>query len=328
MSSSPLKIGFVGSGGLAKHHMGQVSKLGHQVAAICDVNPDIAKAPAEQYGAQVYPNHQEMLDKESLAAVYVAVPPFAHGEIELDLCAAKLPFFVQKPVAKEMETAKRVEEAVRNAGVITCVGYQLRYLPTAQRLKRILEGVKVGMGVGQYWCGFTREITRGWLVQRNLSGGQMIEQTTHLVDMIRFLAGDVTEVYGHQAKMLRGGGDCPDVNAALLKLASGGAVTITSSWGTGAPNDWSQANHLKLFWDQYRADWGGDYLKISPEGTDLGQDEETESQEIDAVFLNAVQTEDGSKILSPYSDGVKSLAISVAIDDSAASGQPVALSGS
>jgi predicted dehydrogenase len=325
MSSSPLKVGFVGSGGLAKHHMGQVSKLGHQVAAICDVNVEAAQAPAEQYGAQVYPNHQAMLGKETLDAVYVAVPPFAHGEIELDLCAAKLPFFVQKPVAKEMETAKRVEEAVQAAGVVTCVGYQLRYLPSAQRLKRILEDVKVGMGVGQYWCGFTQEITRGWLVQRNLSGGQMIEQTTHLVDMIRYLAGDVTEVYGHQAKMLRGGGDCPDVNAALLKLASGGAVTITSSWGTGSPRDWSQANHLKLFWDQYRADWGPDYLNVTPEGTESEGEAEPEAQEIDAVFLGAVQTGDGSRILSPYSDGVKSLAISVAIDESAASGQPVSL---
>jgi predicted dehydrogenase len=322
-----LKIGFVGSGGLARHHMSQVAKYGSTVAAISDVNPDASQAPAEQYGANVYSNHEEMLEKESLDAVYIAVPPFAHGEIELALCEAKLPFFVQKPVALDMETARRIEAAVQQSGVITCVGYQLRYTPTAQRLKRLLQGQKVGMGVGRYWCGFTQEMTRGWLIDRKLSGGQMIEQATHTIDMIRYLAGEVTEVYGHEAKMLRGGGDCPDVNCALLKLASGGAVMVSATWGGGDPNDWSQTNQLQLFWDRYRADWNPGSLTVSPEeSSDESEAGESEPErEIDEVFLEAVRSGDGSAILSPYSDGVMSLAVSVGYEKSAATGRPVKL---
>ena len=329
MHDTPLALGFIGSGGLARHHMAQVTRnSAARVAAICDVNPEMTAEPAGQYGARAYTDHAAMLANEALDAVYVAVPPFAHGEIELALCAAKLPFFVQKPVAKEMETARRVAAAVREAGVVTCVGYQLRYLPTAIRLKRLLADRQVGMGVGRYWCGFTQGTTRGWLVQRDLSGGQMIEQTTHLLDMIRCLAGEVTEVYGAEAKMLRGGGDCPDVNAALLRLASGGAVTVTSSWGTGAPNDWSQANHLQLFWDNCRADWSTDTLTITPEECAGGAAEDDgESREIDDVFLEAVRTGDGSAIRSDYADGVKSLAVSVAFEESARTGQPVRIDG-
>jgi predicted dehydrogenase len=307
--------------------MSQVTRNGSgSVAAVCDVNPEATQAPAEQYGARVYATHKEMLANEALDAVYIAVPPFAHGEIELDVCEAKLPFFVQKPVAKEMETARRIEQAVRESGVLTCVGYQLRYTPTALRLRGILDGKRVGMGVGRYWCGFTQEITRGWLIQRELSGGQIIEQTTHLIDILRFFAGEIVEVYGHQAKMLVGGGDCPDVNAALLKLASGGAAVITSSWGTGDPSDWSQTNYLQLFWERYRADWNPGSLSIAPEGAE-GDDgvPAEEAREIDDVFLEAVRTGDGSKILSPYADGVKSLAVSAAIDESARAGQPVKL---
>jgi predicted dehydrogenase len=323
MAEEPLKIGFIGSGGLAKHHMGQVTRNGKAVvAAISDVYAYAMKDPAERYGARTYSNHRDMLESETLDAVYVAVPPFAHGDIERDLCRAKLPFFVQKPVAKDMEIAREIEGLVRDAGIVTCVGYQLRYLPTAQRLKRILADKKVGMGAGRYWCGFTQEVTRGWLIQKEMSGGQIIEQTTHLLDMIRFLAGEITEVYGYETKMLAGGGDCPDANAALLKLASGGAVTITSSWGTGSAGDWSQANRLQLFWDLYRADWSPDSLELSPKFA-FEEEAPEPGREIDDAFLEAVRTGDGSAILSPYAEGVKSLAVSVAIDRSSETGNPV-----
>lgn len=322
--SEELKIGFIGSGGLARHHMSQVTKFGATVTAISDVNTEAAQDPAEEYGANVYSSHKEMLEKERLDAAFIAVPPFAHGEIELDLCAAKLPFFVQKPVAKEMETARRIEAAVNEARILTCVGYQLRYTPSATRLHRLLEGQQVGMGAGRYWCGFTQTMNGGWLIRRDLSGGQMIEQTTHLVDMIRFLAGEITEVYGHQTKMLRGGGDCPDVNNALLKLASGGSFVISSTWGGGDPNAWD-ANQLQLFWDGYRADWNPDSLRIAPEPTEAEESSSDAPGEIEEVFLNAVRTGDGSAILSPYADAVKSLAVSIAFEESAASGQPVSL---
>lgn len=323
--SNSLKIGFIGSGGLARHHMAQVAQLGAHVTAIADVNRAAAEAAATDHPAAVYDDARVMLRQEALDAVYIAVPPFAHGDLELAVCEAGLPFFVEKPVAKDMATARKIEAAVAGAGLLTCVGYQLRYTATAQRLQRILADRRVGMGVGRYWCGFTQTMTGGWLIQRDLSGGQMVEQTTHLLDMIRFLAGDVTEVFGHEAKMLKGGGDCPDVNVALLKLASGGAVTVTSSWGAGDPGDWGDTNQLQLFWDGCRADWSPGSLALSPDGCGTDEADAPAARDIDAVFLDAVRSGDGSSILSPYADAVKSLAISLAIDQSAESGQPVTL---
>jgi len=53
-----------------------------------------------------------MLESETLDAVYVSLPVFAHGQPELDIIERKLPFFVEKPVAINMEIAKQIEEAV------------------------------------------------------------------------------------------------------------------------------------------------------------------------------------------------------------------------
>ena len=49
-----------------------------------------------------------MLDAEGLDAAYVCVPPFAHGAPELAVFERGLPFFVEKPLAADLETAEQI----------------------------------------------------------------------------------------------------------------------------------------------------------------------------------------------------------------------------
>ncbi|MDM4777925.1 Gfo/Idh/MocA family oxidoreductase, partial [Micromonospora sp. b486] len=52
-------------------------------------------------------------------AVYVCVPPFAHGPVEEAVVAARVPMFVEKPVALDLETAERIAALVQQRGLLT-----------------------------------------------------------------------------------------------------------------------------------------------------------------------------------------------------------------
>ncbi len=130
-------------------------------------------------------------------AVYIMLPPFAHGPAEDLVIEHRLPFFVEKPVAIDLPTALRTMEGVQQHGLITSVGYMNRYREAVLRVREILQGQKPVLLHGGWLGGGPQEYVGiwRWWVQRDKSGGQFLEQTTHTIDLARFLFGDVTEVY-------------------------------------------------------------------------------------------------------------------------------------
>ena len=82
-----IRIGFIGTGAIAKSHMDALGKVpAAQVVACTDVDADrSAEAAARFAGCGAYTDHVEMLDAHELDAAFICVPPHAHGGIELAL---------------------------------------------------------------------------------------------------------------------------------------------------------------------------------------------------------------------------------------------------
>ena len=67
-----VRIGFVGSGGIAGHHMRQLATLDKaKMVAFCDIDASRAEKAAQEYGGTAYTSYKEMYEKEKLDAVYV-----------------------------------------------------------------------------------------------------------------------------------------------------------------------------------------------------------------------------------------------------------------
>ncbi len=316
-----VKIGFIGCGGNARGHMATVAKLENaEIVGVCDVVEESAKKASQDFGGRAYTDYREMLDAEEIHGVMISIPVFAHGEIELEVIDRNIPFLVEKPVALDIETATKIGSAVKEKDLITSVGYQLRYKASAQKGKTILEDKQVGMVEGRYWCGIARN-RDDWRTSIYKSGGQLLEQATHTLDMMRYLIGEVDEVYSLQEKRLLEKTGSPDVYSTLLKFKNGaiGSISTTWAWDT---NDWSNANVLNIFFDRYRMEWTANEVKIWPE--DEGwKAMSLAGDDINKTFVDAIQTGDPSKILSDYEDGIKSMAVSIAANESARLGRPV-----
>jgi predicted dehydrogenase len=311
---SDLRIGFVGAGGNARGHMQRVSAVeGVALTAICDVDGERATTAAEEHGAKAYTDYMELLNSEQFDALYVSIPPFAHADIELQAAGRGLHLFVEKPVELSMDAALKVCEAIDEAGVISCVGYQLRYLDTTQRLKKWLAGKTIGIVTSTRWGGLPGT---PWWRKMDESGGQLVEQTTHQIDLIRYFAGEVTEVSARYALRTMGdveGLDIPDAQALWLQFASGAVGTGTTSC---MAVDGGGKGDLDILLKSQRVGWGGNALTSSPEVPELaGPYEETPN--IDEMFVAAIRANDQSRVLSSYLDGVKTLDITLAANLSA-----------
>ena len=314
-----VRIGFIGCGGNARGHMRTLNNMEDvKIVAVCDLKEELAASTADQYGADAYTDHRAMLNRKDLDGVYISIPVFAHGAPELNTIQRGLPFFVEKPVGLNMETAEKVREAVEKNNTITCVGYQLRYTGATDTAMEILQGKTINMVVGKYWSDSGRGNPGAWLRQMGKSGGQLVEQATHTIDMMRYLAGEVKEVFAVQENRALKEIDCPDVNCVCMKFETGAIGSLTAAW-TYDPRDWSNANILDVLFESSILHWTGGTVALAPEQeTPL---EKKQGQSIDRVFIDAVKSGDGSKIRSPYSDAVKSLAVSLAMNRSGKSGK-------
>jgi predicted dehydrogenase len=339
----PVRIGFAGTGGIAGSHLINLVRIPEaEVVALYDVDrerceiamrringqQDQAARPGmpepRKLQAKIYTDYRAMLAEAGLHAVYVCVPPFAHGELEFAAIDAGLALFVEKPVALSLDLAGQVAEAIRKKTLVSASGYQTRYSEAADRAKELAGNRTIGLALGFYLGGLPG--TPWWRVQAQ-SGGQLVEQATHTVDLMRWLAGDITRVYS--AGTLRIHKETPnfdifDAATTIVHFQSGaiGSLANTSVLAGGSAAGSPAGVHL-ILQDQRLEVWG-----TTLKATTAGKAEEwrfsgSPMMAEDQAFVEAVARRDPQRVRSPYADAARTLAVTLAAEESARTGKPV-----
>ncbi len=221
-----VRVGLVGAGAVGARHGRTLAGFADvELVGICDPMAATCTALCDELGVPAVDDLGALL-RAGVDAVWLCVPPFAHGELELALVAAGVPFFVEKPLAADLAVAARVAAAVAAAGLPTATGYHWRHLDTVEHARSALADGPVRL-VDARWWGSTPP--PAWWSREPLSGGQVVEQATHVLDLVRVLAGEVAEVVGGAAPSSVEGRDVADATAAVLRLESGAVGTVSTS---------------------------------------------------------------------------------------------------
>ena len=226
-----VSVGVIGAGGIAERHIGNlIEEPSARLVGVADPVVDRAQEQAARAHAPAYADWRELIDARP-DALLLCLPPFAHGDAEVAAAEAGIPFFVEKPIATDVETAEGIAAAVAAAGIPTGVGYHWRYLDTVERARQELVAKPARLGAGYWWDGTP---PREWWVHEATSGGQMVEQTTHIFDLARYLVGEPVRVTAVARRVERedppfADADVADLSVATVEFASGAVVAFSST---------------------------------------------------------------------------------------------------
>ncbi len=321
-----MKIGIIGTGWVAGLHLDALKTIeGAEVTAIAGRNQTQAQELAAPWKANTYETPLDMLERESLDAVFILLPPHLHGDLERACAEHVKGVLVEKPISQSLDTAIEINETFQKAGTIVSVAYQNRYRQSVQTAHRLFSGNEnQGILANGWWT--TQMPPPLWWRAFDQSGGQFVEQCTHLLDICRYTMGDIEEVSAYAANGFIT--NVPDftvddamvVNArfasgALASFSTGcfplGGHSEAPDGGIGLSLS-SRHNRVVLAgWKFEGTLYSGEYDKES-----IPCEEDIFAKQ-NRAFLEAVDSGDDATILSSYDDALKTLASTLAANESA-----------
>jgi predicted dehydrogenase len=246
--SEPLKVGLVGTGGIARRHL--TAYLEHpdrvQLTAVCDIVESAAQAYAEKAGIDaIYLDIDEMLREADVDAVDICTSHDTHAPLTVSAAQAGKHVIVEKAMATSVEGCREMIAAADKAGVTLMVAQHLRYSPEARAAKRLIDDGKLGeieaVRTELFGGGNIRRRRRHrkghWMDDAKRSGGGMLMVTSvHHIDLLRYYIGNVNRVTAIckslQPHMLNG---AEDLVAAILEFENGAIGEVWVKGNSLAP---------------------------------------------------------------------------------------------
>ncbi len=235
----PLRTAIIGCGHFArKQHAPHLAALAEvRLVGFCDEVRENAEAFNREFaagGARVYADCRRMFEELDLDLAYVCLPPYAHSDEVALACRHGAHFLIEKPIALTLDLARTMVEQVRQSGVKSQVGFMWRHGEAVRQLKHYIDergSDTAGFISARYFC---NALHRPWWRDRSKSGGQLVEQIIHLVDLTRFLLGEPVRVYSAQENLFhRGvaGYTAEDASGTVIRFASGSLAVLAASNG-------------------------------------------------------------------------------------------------
>ena len=188
-----LTLGMIGAGHMGTlHARNLMADARVHIVGVTDVVLDRAEALAQLCQGQLFANVEALLDA-GVEAVYVCTPNALHTEAVLTALQRHVHVFSEKPMATTLCEARQILEATRTSHACYQVGHNRRFAPVYAFAKQhILAGfmptsANIKMNRGELK-------NPPWVADTSLTGGFLYESTVHLLDMMRWLLGEIVEV--------------------------------------------------------------------------------------------------------------------------------------
>jgi predicted dehydrogenase len=215
-----LRVGLIGVGMMGRHHARVLRSLdGVELVAVADPGGD-PHGVAD--GLDVLPDVDQLIAAR-LDYCVVAAPTAFHDEIGLSLAAAGVHTMIEKPLAKEVEGARKLAEAFEQAGLVGAVGHIERYNPSLQSLRsRLAAG-----DLGEVYQIITRR--QGPFPARIADVGVIKDLATHDIDLTAWVANQpYVSVAARTAH--KSGREHEDLVAVTGQLADGTVTSHLVNW--------------------------------------------------------------------------------------------------
>ncbi|MWC30976.1 Gfo/Idh/MocA family protein [Paenibacillus sp. MMS18-CY102] len=252
--SGLLRVGIIGCGGIANgKHLPALSKNKHvEIVAFCDIEEERAAAAQQQYGSEgsrIYTDYKELLLDGSIDIVHVLTPNDSHSFITIDSLEAGKHVMCEKPMAKTAQEGRAMLAAAKRTGKKLSIGYNNRFRPDSQHLKKVCEKGALGDIYYAKAHAIRRRAVPTWgvfLDEEKQGGGPLIDIGTHALDLTLWMmdnykpvsvTGSVFHKLGSKENAANAWGPwdpakftVEDSAVGFIKMENGATISLEASW--------------------------------------------------------------------------------------------------
>ncbi|MBE3555732.1 MAG: Gfo/Idh/MocA family oxidoreductase [Firmicutes bacterium] len=334
-SRSPIRVALVGLGRIAVSHAAALQASGAaQLALVVDHRLQRCQHFSERYNVPYLDDFEATLSRADIDAIEICTPHVTHPAFAIAAACHGKHVLTEKPLATRIEAADAVIAAAQLHHIQVGVVYQMRFTPAAQQLKKWIEEGAIGKPLGargvltwhrptHYYAGSTwkgRWATEG--------GGVLINQAIHLIDLMLWYLGEVTQVRAYYANVAHPEVEVEDTAQLHLRFSEGstGIIYASTAYVADAPlflEIIGEQGTCRLIGESALLEKKGSTTRVEGTAASTGGPSYWGSGHdalIDAFYHN-VQEE--RPFLVDAQEGRKSLAVVLAAYDSARLNEPV-----
>jgi len=208
------------------------------LVGIAEVDPS-RKAIADAAGVPFYGTPKELIEKETPSGVIIATPNANHAAVA-EICAQRsVHMLIEKPIADTLPQAMRIVDMASKHDVRVLVGHHRRHSPLIRKTRELVRGGTLGrlIGVSVLWAIMKPDeyFDVGWRRERHV-GGPLLINLIHDLDSLRFICGEIREVYAQATSAVRQF-DVEDSLSISISFHNGALGSVLASDAT--PAAWS-----------------------------------------------------------------------------------------
>jgi len=231
-----IKWGMVGTGDVTEVKSGPGFYKAKNSALYAVTNRTFEKAVdyAERHNVEkVYANIDEMIADKSIDAIYIATPPSSHKAYAIKCAEAKIPCYIEKPVAMSYAEHLEIMQAFEKTNTKAFAAYYRREHERFKKVKELIESGAIGdvrfVHTSLYrQASESEKLNESWRIQPEISGGGIfMDVGVHQLDILDFIFGVIKDVKVFSAN--KGGFYAPeDTISAAFRFENG--VQMTADW--------------------------------------------------------------------------------------------------
>jgi len=189
-----IRVGFIGTGGIARMQALVLQKMPDvEIVAGCDVSEKALKKFAEEFKvSHTFSDYRKMVKLNAMDAVSVCTPNYLHKDPTIRALRAGKDVLVEKPMAMNAREAQAMVEAAKASRRKLAIGFQFRFSPAAQVIKRYVREGQLGKVLFARVQALRRRGIPSWGVfgRKELQGGgPLIDIGVHMIELAHYLMG-------------------------------------------------------------------------------------------------------------------------------------------
>ena len=257
-----VRFALVGCGRIGERHAKHINEFGILVA-VCDIVEEKARAVAEQYGADVYGNIDDLLLRaKNVDVVSICTPNGLHAVHSIKALKANFHVLCEKPMAISVQDCGEMIKVAERMNRRLFVIKQNRFNPPVVAVKELLDNNGLGrifnVQLTCYWNRNEDYYRNSWKGTKDMDGGTLYTQFSHFIDLLYWFFGDVKKVASYTKNFAHEGIiEFEDSGVVILEFYSGTIGTINYSVNSYLKN---MEGSLTILGEKGAVKIGGQYI--------------------------------------------------------------------